>query len=62
MSVLEVKWVQPPRLPVPVVHPPRSLSVVLHRLHVRWRWLGRSLRNQPLPQPAEPGERFLARV
>jgi hypothetical protein len=59
MSVVQLKWV---RVPVPVVNPPSLLGQALHRLHVRWRWLGRSLRKQPLPQPSDPGERMLARV
>ncbi|MDP1663046.1 MAG: hypothetical protein Q8L55_14105 [Phycisphaerales bacterium] len=62
MSVLEVKWVRLPCLPLPVVHPPRSLSVALHRLQVRWRWLVRSVRNAPPPPPVERGEQMLARV
>ncbi|MFT3687279.1 MAG: hypothetical protein QM783_20550 [Phycisphaerales bacterium] len=59
MSVLQVKWVS---VSLPVVQPPRLLVLGLHRLHVRWRRLGRWLRKQPLPMVSEPGERMLARV
>lgn len=59
MSVVQLKWVS---VPVLVVQPSQPLRHALHRLHVRWRWLGRNLRNQP-PQPLpDLGERLLARV
>ncbi|HYD01331.1 MAG TPA: hypothetical protein VEB22_08905 [Phycisphaerales bacterium] len=57
MSVVQLKRIS---VPFPVVNPPRLVARPLHRLHVRWRWFARKVRNAPLPPPAEPGERFLA--
>lgn len=62
MSVIEVKWVRPPRLPLPVVRVPRRLGRALHRMHVRCRRLGRAVRNGPPPAAPELGERLLARL
>ena len=59
MSVVQLKWIS---VPVPAVNPLSPLGRTLHRLHVRWRWFVRQVRNAPVPAPVEPGERMLARV